>query len=231
MRSCDPTVRALALDGVHRARDRGREADAVLGVPHVVVHRLRDRDHLRAEVVEPRRVGERVVAADGEQVLDPEAGEVREDGLRDVPRGRAVLRLLRGEALALEVLRQRLHLGRVRPRRVEDGAAGAVDGARVLAAERQEVPRAARRLLEVQVGEALPAEPDPDHLDAVLGAPVGDALDDRVEARDVSAAGEDADALDRHAGMLTGSRRAGAKTERGAAGRPRGGREDRRRSC
>src|SRR5262249_57204049 len=43
---------ALPLDGVAGAGDRGREADAVLGVADVVVHRLLDGDDLDAEFVE-----------------------------------------------------------------------------------------------------------------------------------------------------------------------------------
>src|SRR5207302_9226579 len=56
---------ALALDRVAGAADRRREADAVLGVAHIVVHRLRDGDDLEAETVELGRVAQRVVAADG----------------------------------------------------------------------------------------------------------------------------------------------------------------------
>ena len=45
----DPLVRAGAraqvVDELDAARDRGREADAVVGAVDVVVHRLRDRDH------------------------------------------------------------------------------------------------------------------------------------------------------------------------------------------
>ena len=72
MRSCEPTVvrwRSMASDG---ARDGGRKADAVLGVPDVVVHRLGDRDHLDAELVERGGVAQRVVAADGDQVVEPQ---------------------------------------------------------------------------------------------------------------------------------------------------------------
>src|SRR5262247_4915184 len=60
--NADPLVRGdrgpLALDGVAGAGDRGREADAVLGVADVVVHRLRDGDDLDAETVELVRIAE-----------------------------------------------------------------------------------------------------------------------------------------------------------------------------
>src|ERR1700742_4893338 len=61
---------ALPLDGIAGAGDRGREADAVLGVADVIIHRLRDGDDLDAEFVELGRITERVVAADGDQVFD-----------------------------------------------------------------------------------------------------------------------------------------------------------------
>src|SRR5437660_672491 len=77
---------ALSLDGVAGAGDRGREADAVLGVADVVVHRLRDGDDLDTEVVELGCVTERVVAADGDQMFDAEPREVRQHLAGDVPR-------------------------------------------------------------------------------------------------------------------------------------------------
>ena len=75
----------LALDGIAGARDRGREADAVLGVVNVVIHRLRDGNDLHAELIELGRVAERVVAADGNEVFDAERREVRQHLLGDVP--------------------------------------------------------------------------------------------------------------------------------------------------
>jgi hypothetical protein len=46
----------LAQDGVAGAGDRGREADAVLGVVNVVIHRLRNANDLDAKLVELGRV-------------------------------------------------------------------------------------------------------------------------------------------------------------------------------
>src|SRR6202022_1873806 len=77
---------ALPLDGIAGSGDRGREADAVLGVADVVVHRLRDGDDLDAEVVELGRITERVIAADGDQVFDAEPGEVRQTLVGEAPR-------------------------------------------------------------------------------------------------------------------------------------------------
>src|SRR5438046_4179470 len=69
---------ALPLDGIAGAGDRGREADAVLGVADVVVHGLRDGDDLDAEVVELGGVTDGVVAANGDQMFDAKPREVRQ---------------------------------------------------------------------------------------------------------------------------------------------------------
>ena len=63
---------ALPLDGVHGAGDGGGEADAVFGVPHVIVHRLGDGDDVEALAVEFGGIAERVVAANGDQVIQVE---------------------------------------------------------------------------------------------------------------------------------------------------------------
>src|ERR1035438_7782803 len=43
---------ALALDGIHGARDSGRESDAVFRVSHIVVHGLWHGEHLNSLAVE-----------------------------------------------------------------------------------------------------------------------------------------------------------------------------------
>src|SRR5947209_19518325 len=108
--NADPLVRGdggpLALDGVAGAGDRGREADAVLGVVNVVVHRLRNGNDLDAEFIELGRVAERVVTADGEEMLDAQRREVRQHLLGDVPRVRGDTLTTHGErkVLAGEVI-------------------------------------------------------------------------------------------------------------------------------
>ena len=88
------------------------------------------------------------------------------------------------------------HLARVRPRGVQDRAAGPVDGPGVVAVERPEVVGVGSEL-RADVGQPFPAAADPEDLVAHLGRAVDDALDDGVEARDVAAAGQDPDALQR----------------------------------
>src|SRR5262249_56575886 len=75
----------LAWDRVAGAVDRGREANAVFGVVNVVIHRLGDGNDFDAELVELGRVAERVVTADGDEVLDAQRREVRQHLLGDIP--------------------------------------------------------------------------------------------------------------------------------------------------
>ena len=63
---------AELVDEVHRPRDRGGEPDAVVGPVDVVVHRLGDRDHRDALVVEAERERQRVVPADRDHRVDAE---------------------------------------------------------------------------------------------------------------------------------------------------------------
>jgi hypothetical protein len=64
------------LDGIASTGDRRREADAVLTVTYVVVHRLRNGHDVDAEFVELGGIAERVVTADYDQMFDRERREV-----------------------------------------------------------------------------------------------------------------------------------------------------------
>ena len=103
-----------------------------------------------------------------------------------------------GKRAAFEHRRQLRHLRWVGARAVQVGAAGAVDGAGVLAVQRQDVAAAAGRVLQVDVGQAFPAAPDADHLPSDLTGPVDNRFDDRVQPGDVATASQDTDALRGH---------------------------------
>ena len=78
------------------------------------------------------------------------------------------------------------------------GAAGAVDGAGVLAIQRQDVAGAAGRILQVDVGQAFPAAADADDFAADFAATVDHRLDHGIQTRDVAAARENTDTLRSH---------------------------------
>src|SRR6185295_5859550 len=77
--------------------------------------------------------------------------------------------------------------------------AAPVDGASVFTIQRDDVVGPTGRVLEVQVRQSLPTTAETDDLDVVLTAAISHALDDRVEAGDVAAARENADAFSHHA--------------------------------
>ena len=136
-KNADPLVRGdcgpLTLDGIGSAGDRRREADAVLGVANVVIHGLWDSNDLDAKLIELSRVAERVITADGNEVVNAERREVRQHLLGDVPGlgGRATRSAQRDrKVLGSEVIRQLLHFGRVGAAGVQHGPTAPVDGAR-----------------------------------------------------------------------------------------------------
>ena len=144
-------------------------------------------------VVERLGEAQRVVAADGDEVVEAHGLDVLEHDRREVV---AVL-ADRASASARSATRwagsgSRFILRGLVREVCSQVPAGAVDGARGDAVERHDVlvvERGARPL----VGQALPAATDAADLEAQLGRAIRDALDDAVEAGDVAAPGEDAD--------------------------------------
>ena len=104
---------ALAIDGGGGAGDGRGEADAVLGGPHVVVHRLGNADDLHAAATELGGRLEGAVAADGDERVDLQPLEVLEHLVGEVER-EAALAHVAGQVFALEVLGQRASPSRAR---------------------------------------------------------------------------------------------------------------------
>ena len=75
------------------------------------------------------------------------------------------------------------------------GAAGAVDGARVVAIERQNVAAAAGDVVQVHVGQRLPAAAQADDFAADLARSIDHCLDDGIQTGDIAATGQNADAF------------------------------------
>ena len=65
-----------AIDHLNGASDAGAEADAVVGARNVVVHGLGDANDAEAFFMEADSVAQRVVAADGNERVDPEPGKI-----------------------------------------------------------------------------------------------------------------------------------------------------------
>ena len=137
--------------------------------------------------MQAERERERVVAPDRDQRVDAQAVEHLEDVRRVVGRPLVVdraqeLGLLGGS-----------HPRRVRPRGVQDRPAAPVDRADGGRVEVDDVRGHGRRVVGVASEEAGPAAADPRDLVALLGRAERGGLDARVQARDVAAAGQDAD--------------------------------------
>ena len=183
--------RPLPVDHLLGPGHGRRKADAVLGSLDVVVHRLGDRDE--GDPVGRQDLGEaqRVVPADCHEVVEPERLDVlQHEGSQvvQIVAGRVAGRLGCGQP---GWQRRRAHPARVGPRRVQPGAPGPIDRPCVDPIKRAQVGRVEQRT-RLHVGQALPASANPDRLVAELDRPIDDALDDRVETGDVTAASQDA---------------------------------------
>ena len=187
-----PKRRPLAVDGLLRARDRRREADAVLGPLDVVVHRLGDGHQWHAGADQDLRVRQRVIAPDRDQHVDAERFEIVEDARRQVVDpivGREPSPLLLGHPLRHSGGR---HPARVGPGGVQDRPTGALDGPGVDAIERPEVAGVGP-VARPDMRQAFPPAADADGRVTGLRGAIDDTLDDGVETRDVASAGEDRD--------------------------------------
>ncbi len=182
--------RAQLGDGIHGTGDGGGEADAVVGPEDVVVHGLGDGDLRKAGLVEPRGVAERVVAADGDQGVDLQVLEVGDDAVGDVDRERPFLvglpQVLGQIGLA--------DLGGVGARGVQEGAAAAVDGPHRVPVQLPHPLAVVVGIADAVVHESGPAAAEAHHLDPLLLGPVHHLLHGRVQAGNVTAAGQDGDA-------------------------------------
>ena len=176
--------RALPGDRIGGARDRGGKADAVFGVVDIVVHGLRNRNHLHAHGVQFGGIAECVVSADRDQRSEPQrlrcfsrTCELTSYTIDVLPP--LVTSFLRKILVLEEIgkLRHR-HLGGIGPAAVQDRAAVTVDGAGILARQRQDVARFAWLIVQADVGQPFPSAPNANHFTAVLGRSVSDFLDD-----------------------------------------------------
>ena len=128
---------------------------------------------LHAQLVEPRRVTERIVAADGDQVIQLQCFDVLEDA-----GGHVVCLAVLGKILIRQERRQLLHFRRIRAAGVQKRTASAVYIAGVLAIQREDVTGGAFLIVEVDVSEPFPAAADADDFAVALRGPVNNAFND-----------------------------------------------------
>src|SRR2546421_11170388 len=81
---------------------------------------------------------------------------------------------------------------------MQERSARAIDSACVVAVERQNIARAACRVVEIHVRQALPTPPDAGHVAPDLTATVDHTFDYRVQSGDVTTSGKYPHSLRRH---------------------------------
>ena len=183
--------RAEVGDHLDRARDGGREADAVVGAQDVVVHGLGNGDGRKALAAEALGERQRVLAADRHEGVEAEMVEHADGVLGAVDLAVVADRLVFGAHVRGHV--GGLHGHRVGARAVQHGAARAVDAAHGLVVERQREGGYGGRVVGVDAHDAGPAAAQADDLDAVVGRPADDRLDRDVQPGHVAAARQNAD--------------------------------------
>ena len=139
---------------------------------HVVVHRLRDRDHRHAFLMQAQGEREGVVAADRDQRVQAESFDHAEH----------VIRVVAGTLVDASRCQERrlvrcLDLGRVRTRGMQERPPRAVDRPHHSGVERQRVGRGALEVVRLGVEQAAPSAPDADDLVPLRRGPVDHRLD------------------------------------------------------
>ena len=138
--------------------------------------------------MQAKPVREGIVAADRDQHVDPERLDHAERVGREVERPFAVDPV--GE-VGRHVFR--LHAARVRARRMQERAPGAVDRTDDVRVERQEPVGPRGGVVGIVLEQRRPAAPQADHLVSLVDDPVDDRLDAGVEPRHVAATRQDPD--------------------------------------
>ena len=169
------------FDGSRHAR---AEPNAVIRTGNVIVHGLGDRDDLDSLFVQSVSVTQRVVAADGNEIVDAQEVEVLQNERRDVVgfihvgAGRAL-----GNTAAGEVAGTRA--GRVKERAPRPGGAGYE-----VFAEFHDVLGVVGLRIRGQIHQSSPSPANAEHPVALTKRPHCDGTDRRVQPRNVPTAGE-----------------------------------------
>ncbi len=169
------------------AGDAGAEPDAVVGARHVVVHGLGNGDHLEAFLVKAHAVAQRVIAADGNQEVDPQPGQILQHLGRQVVFFFFVCGLQVGRDIFL------LHLPGIGARAVQESSAGAAGAVDQLFGQGLNVVAVVVVLLADNIDQSAPSSAHADHLVALAQRADGDSANRRIQARHVAAPGQNSD--------------------------------------
>jgi hypothetical protein len=85
---------------------------------------------------------------------------------------------------------------------MQESTARAINRARVFFVQRQHVSGFALWIFEIQMRESFPSAAQANHLMAIVHTAIHDILNDGIQSRYISAAGQDTDAFTRHSILL-----------------------------
>ena len=176
-----------AVGHLDDAGHAGAEADAVVGAGNVVVHGLRDGDHFYAFLKQAHAVAQRVIAADGNQVIDSQPVQVLQH------LGSQIISVV---AVGLLQVRRNIapaHSAGIGSRGVKKCAAGAAGAIDQFFREMLVVVAVVVVFVADHVDQACPSAPQPNDFVALAQRPDGDRADRRIQSRHVAASGQNSD--------------------------------------
>src|SRR5690242_2516022 len=178
---------AKAIDELQSARDTSAESNAIVRAGHIVVHGLGDGDDLEAFFMQADAIAEGVIAADGNESVDAEPGEILENFGREIVflQVEGVLQVGGNAGLA--------DAAGIRSGGVEESAAGTGGAIDNFLREHQKIIGIVVVLFADHVDEAGPTVTEADNLIAFMKRADSYSADRGIQAGNVAAAGQDAD--------------------------------------
>ncbi len=169
------------------ARHSGAETDAVVGAGNIVVHGLRNGDHLHALLIQAYAVAQRVIPANGDEIVDAKPAQIFQHFRGQVVRLGAINRLEVSRNAGL------LHLAWIGSRGVQERTAGAACAVDQIFRQRLKVLAVVVIFFANDVDQPGPPPANANHLAALAHCADGYGADSRVQARNVAAASENSD--------------------------------------
>ena len=185
------------VDKLNATGNGGAKTDAIIGAVDIIVHRLGNGDDGKALAMETLAVAQGIVTADGNQRVNAQVLQVLENVGREIT-GTRVLRFRLGVLWIFKKLRYIVgpHPTGIGPARMEEGAAGTVNGPHPLRVQGHHILVKTIRVVSVELQEPPPAAADTKHLVPLTAGAIDNFLYRRVEAGNVPASGQDTDLHD-----------------------------------
>ena len=181
------------MQKVHAACHGGREANAVIGPKNIVVHGLGNGDHRKPFAMESFPIPQGVVAADGNQNIQPQRLQIAQDA------GSAIQKRAVPQPLPAGVLQKAgqvfsSDLTRVGSGGVQEGASRSVDGTNDGVFQLEGTSRQRARILGIEEQQPAPPAPYSEHLVTCGFGPIDHRLDAGIQSGNVAASCQDSNA-------------------------------------